>query len=302
VRIEIPFWVLLVYFDLKFWFLTVPAAILLVLAGWYGAEWLRAFRWVAFGLAAVLAIPFPVAGALALIGEMRDAAYRAARLRTLDRDETIAGMPLPAGTKILFRDKAHSHIASIELPPAARAGDLSLTGGLRWDDSNGTWSGMLAEDQHLNGWPCRAGLVEFDGNGLVQNCEITTAHTLLGLDWPSGTNVTRGRAGKSWAFRLPPDRELYLAAISAFAPGGVTLWITDEGHLERINSGHGQTIIVRGVPLNSMNFYLRRDRVVAALAQPFTVSGLMLPAETGVQIDLTTGAVSAAAKNWWLSE
>jgi hypothetical protein len=68
-----------------------------------------------------------------------------------------------------------------------------------------------------------------------------------------------------------------------------------------MTSGRGQTIVVRGAPLNSMNRYGRGDQVVA-LAAPFMVAGEMRPAETGVRIDLATGGISLAGKNWWLSE
>jgi len=67
-------------------------------------------------------------------------------------------------------------------------------------------------------------------------------------------------------------------------------------------SGHGQAIVVRGVPLNSMDLYLRGDQAVAALAEPFMVAGEMQPDETGVGIDLANGAIALTGENWWLSE
>ena len=57
------------------------------------------------------------------------------------------------------------------------------------------------------------------------------------------------------------------------APPGVTLEVANDGRLERIGSGHGQTIVVRGVPLNSKNFRLQGDEVASELAQPFVVAG-----------------------------
>jgi hypothetical protein len=77
--------------------------------------------------------------------------------------------------------------------------------------------------------------------------------------------------------------------------------VKSNGKLDRLSSGDGQTIMVRGVPLSSMNLYLRdTETVVAALAVPFMVAGEMRPAGTGVRTDLTTGEVSLAGKNWWL--
>jgi hypothetical protein len=301
-RIDLPFWVVLAYFDVKFWFLTVPAAIALALAGWYGADWLRGLRWAAFGAAALLALPFPVVAAIMVVADVRSASQLAALQRTLDREETIAGLLLPAGSKILFRDKAHSSVASIDLPHASSIRGMQLAGTLDWNDVSQLWSATLATDQPIDGWPCRAGPVEFDAAGIAQKCDLAAAHALLGFDLPPGTNVTRGNSGKPWNFRLPPDAELAVPALSTMAPAGVTLSVSSDGRLERITSGHGQTIAVRGVPLNSMNFYVRGDRVLAPLAEPFMVEGEMRPAGTGVRIDLPAGAVSLAGENWWLSE
>ncbi len=300
--LALPFWVWFVYLDVKFWFLTVPAAIALMLAGWHGAPWLGAARWGAFALAAILAIPFPLAGAFMIFGEVRSAAAMAARSRTLGSEETVAGMKLPAGATVLFRDKARSKVASIELPRPASILGMDLTGTLLWNDVSQTWSGMLAKDQLLDGWPCGAGPVEFDGEGMIQTCDLAGAHRLLGYALPPGTHVSRGNGGKPWAFRLPPDGELEVPVLAATAPGGVTLYVSQDGRLEGIDSGHGQTIIVHGVPLNSMNFYLRDGRAVAALAEAYRVGEELLPKATGVEIDLASSEIMPAPKNWWLTK
>jgi len=301
-RIDFPLSVWFVYLDIKFWLLTVPAAIVLILLGWRGTDWLRGFRWAAFGVAALLAMPFPTVATLAIIDQIRSARSLAALQRTLDRGETVAGLPLSAGSRIQFRDKAHSSIVSIDLPNATNIRGVHVVGTLIWRDFSHVWSGTLAEGQRLDGWPCGAGPVEFDNDGIVQNCELAAVHELLGFKLPPGTNVTRGNANEPWAFHLPPDAGLPIPTLSATAPAGVTLWVAGDGRVERINSGYGQTIVVRGVPLNSMHFYLRGDQVVASLAEPFAVAGETRPAETGVRIDLSTGAISLASKNWWLSE
>jgi hypothetical protein len=77
--------------------------------------------------------------------------------------------------------------------------------------------------------------------------------------------------------------------------------VTHNGRLESASSGNGATMVVRGVPLDSMNLFVRGDRVVAPLKEPFAVAGEMRPADTAVSIDLTTGDVALAGKNWWLS-
>jgi hypothetical protein len=301
-RLELPFWYWFIYFDVKFWFVTMPAAIILMLAGWYGAPWLGGARWATFALAAVLAIPFPLAGAFVIYGEVRAAAALAAVTRKLDREETVAGMTLPPGARISFRDNAHLRVASIALPRPASIWGMELTGTLDWNDVIQTWSATLAKNQNASGWPCRAGLVEFDGEGIIQECDLFEAHRLLGYTLPRGTHVSRGNGTKPWAFRLPPDGELEVPVLGARAPAGVTLYVSHDGRLERINSGHGQTITVHGVPLNSMNFYLRDGKAVAALAEAYRAGDELLPKGTGVAIDLASGTITPVPKNWWLTK
>jgi hypothetical protein len=62
--------------------------------------------------------------------------------------------------------------------------------------------------------------------------------------------------------------------------------------LESIGSGDCQTIIVRGVPLNSNSFKVQGEYVVSELAEPFAVAGEMRATGTRVQIDLLTGIAS----------
>jgi hypothetical protein len=61
-----------------------------------------------------------------------------------------------------------------------------------------------------------------------------------------------------------------------------------------MDTGHGQTIRVRGVPLNSRAFKVLGSIVASQLAQPFAIAGEALPAGTPVRIDLTTGTVAVA--------
>src|ERR1700682_951625 len=91
---RIPPLLLLGYADVKFWYLTVPSASALVLAGWYGADWLHGLRWIAFGAATLLALPFPLAGTLLIVAKIRSTRRLAALQRRLDRDETVAGLAL----------------------------------------------------------------------------------------------------------------------------------------------------------------------------------------------------------------
>jgi hypothetical protein len=298
--VDLPFWI--VYSVVTYWFLTIPAAIVLMLIGWYGDSWLHGLRSAVFAAAALLVAPFPIAAASIIIDQIKSSSNLAALQRTLDRDETIAGLELPAGSKIYFTDKTHTGISAIDLPAAAHILGKHVVGTLDWSLDGHVWTGSLAGDQHLDGWPCRAGPVEFDNDGTVQECTLATAHEMLGLALPAGTLVTRGRDDKPWALHLPEDAGLALPALATMAPHGATVFVTSHGRVERISSGDSRTIVVRGVPLDSMSLYARGDQVVAALAVPFMVAGEMRPAGTGVRIDLPTGGVALAARNWWLSE
>ena len=57
----------LVFLDVMFWFLTIPAAIVLVIVGWHAPYGLR---WIAFGAAALLAVPVPVVGGFVIMSNV----------------------------------------------------------------------------------------------------------------------------------------------------------------------------------------------------------------------------------------
>jgi hypothetical protein len=300
--IKVPFLVIFLYLYLRHWYLVVPAVAVLVSVAFAVPDLAREWRWAAMAGAAMLAVPLLLGGTIMVIGEMSSAMRLVALERTLDREETIAGLPLPAGSTVHFHDTSHTKIGSVELPGVAEIRGMSLRGMLDWNDSSQLWSATLAHDQHVEAWPCRAGAVEFDKTGLVQRCVLSKAHELLGLALPAGTTITRGNGDEPWRLMLPPgDIEVALPALATTAPAGVTLFVASDGRLVSINSGHGQTIVVRGVPLDSMNLFIRGDRVVAALARPFKISGTIQTAGTGIRIDLLTGEIRVAEGNWWLS-
>jgi hypothetical protein len=56
---------------------------------------------------------------------------RAKYARTLDCDETVAGLPLPTGGRICSADKSHSSVVSIHLPYVADIRAMRLAGMLR---------------------------------------------------------------------------------------------------------------------------------------------------------------------------
>jgi hypothetical protein len=303
IGIDFPLWFIAGYLVVVGWYVSVPAIVVLGLVGCF-ADMARGWRVAAFGTAALLSAPFVVCAVLAIIDNAKDKRFQADRAqlhRTLDHDETVTGLALPAGSDIDFTDKSRSQILSVRLPAVTDIRGVPVTGTLTWQDSSHVWQGTLAGDQIVGGFPCAAGPISFDSDGAVYECRLAAAHGFLGFALPPGTTLTRGADQAHWKLQLPDDAGLEIPALAATAPAGAALDVTHDGRLERASSGNGATMVVRGVPLDSMNLFVRGDRVVAPLKQPFAVAGEMRPADTAVSIDLTTGDVALAGKNWWLS-
>jgi hypothetical protein len=270
-----------------------------LIAAWYGAQRLGALLFAAHPLAALLLLPFPVIAAIVLHQEHLATRY----WRTLEHEEAIMGLPLPAGSSIRFLDEARTHLIEIRLPGAADVRGVRLTGRIQryygWRNVGAIWGVELAEDQQVGDLPCRAGY-NFDRLGtilnddfLVQRCVLAGTHGLLGLSLPRGTEVTRGKDGKPWQFLLPASVGVFLPVLDSMAPPGITLTVTHDGRLTDIGSAHGQTILVRGATLATNELRLDGGGVDAALAAPLTVAGTQHEAGTRVRIDLASGAVSA---------
>jgi hypothetical protein len=163
--------------------------------------------------------------------------------RTHDGVQALAGLPVPAGSKVHFADKKHSIPVSIELPHATEIRGLNLTGALRrwgkWGGAEEVWGGILAMDQRLDGLPCRAGACAFDRfggilfdlAGAVHRCTLATEHALLGLKLPRGTTISRGNETRPWSLLLPANAGVFIPALATTAPAGVTLSIADDGRL-----------------------------------------------------------------------
>src|SRR6185436_2838913 len=106
-------------------------------------------------------------------------------------------------------------------------------------------------DQRLDSLPCRAGPfpfdraggVIFDEAGTIHRCTLASELELLGLELPRGTTVSRGNEEMPWSLLLPAGVGVYIPALAAMAPGGVTLDVASDGRLVRIGSGHSQTIV-----------------------------------------------------------
>lgn len=110
-----------------------------------------------YAAAALVALPFAMAALMYVLQTANQATF----WRTLDHEEIVAGVRLPAGSRIHFADKAHTKVITIELPRVTEILGIRVAGPLArydtWEEAGPVWSGPLAEDQVLNGIPCRAG-------------------------------------------------------------------------------------------------------------------------------------------------
>jgi hypothetical protein len=300
---RLPWWFWLGVGIVKYWYVTLPLAMALAMAASYGAPWLGGLRWIPIAAVILLALPFPFATLIVIYQS-----YHAIRFwRTLETADTISDLPLPAGSRIQFADRAHSIVVLIELPHVTEILGMRLAGTLQpWKRQGNAvthWGANLHGYQIIDGLPCKGGPyvndksggVLFDGTGKIHRFTLGAPHELLGLKLPPNTTVRRGNEEEPWSFLLSTTGA-YIPVLETMAPVGVTLDVANDGRLVRIGSGHGQTIVVRGVPLNSKNFELQGEVVVSELADAFAVAGETWPPGTKVRVDLSTGVATVTVE------
>jgi hypothetical protein len=190
IGIDFPFWLTAGFFVVVGWYVSVPAIVVLGLVGCF-VDMARGWRVAAFGTAALLSAPFVVYAVLTINDNAKYKRLRAEMHRTLDHDETVTGLALPAGSDIDFTDKSQTQIGLVRLPVVTDIRGAQVTGTLEWQYFSQLWWSTLAGDQIVGGFPCAAGFITFDNDGAVYECELAAAHTFLGFTLPPGTKVTR---------------------------------------------------------------------------------------------------------------
>jgi hypothetical protein len=266
-------------------FFTMPIASGLTVFAVFGPKRLARFRWVAVGLMVVIVIGH---------GAMHEVRERYVYGRKLDRDETVAGVPLPAGSRIRFEDTGFTTIDYIKLPRVTRVAGIPFTGTMRFlhgGERPATWSGTLAADQNISGWPCQSGeYVQIQLDGSLYTCRLASAHTFFDYELPAGTAVQHWM---DWYFDLPPDKGLAIKVLDTTAPPGIRIKIASDGRLKTIDPYHashrgdaGKTIVVRGYPLKAVDVEVSPESVTGQLAEPFTIGGVQQPAGTRITINL----------------
>lgn len=134
----------------------------------------------------------------------------------LKKPRTIAGINLPADTKIYFntwfdmQSKAQAtldDINSFELSAPTEINEMVLNGRF-YGFSNG-WIGTLVGNQSVEGWPC-TGEVKLDFNLKLDKCTFYKEHTVAGKTFPKGTkiDIEINPFKSTWYFHPPDDKYL----------------------------------------------------------------------------------------------
>src|SRR5947209_6364641 len=156
IPITFPVWMAPLLIAVLYWPVLLVAAVVLTGLGILVHGWRRA---ALFALATIVVLPCVGLLVVEVVSAAQSAAARRAFARTheiLTAPLQTQGLSLPAGTAVTWADERHEAIVSLELPGPARLLGTTLTGKLehvfrQW------WSGTVAADSSVDGWPCRAG-------------------------------------------------------------------------------------------------------------------------------------------------
>jgi hypothetical protein len=185
---------------------------------------------------------------------------------------------------------------SVALPRPASVAGILLEGALE-PVTDGEWSGVLARDQVIGGWPCRAGDLWFTPAGVVTRCTLAEGHRMAGYDLPVGAECRHDAATGGWEFQLPLDGPaLRIAALGADLPPGGSLTLRADGALRRIYVPHETRMVIAGVAMYD-HIIFEGAGLTGELAEPTPIAGVTLPAETLVRLDLTTGDAKPATRS-----
>jgi hypothetical protein len=299
IGLEFPPWISLAFLGAEYWYALAPAVLALVGIGWFGRALPMALRYAAWGAAGLCATPLVLLLVLIVgdaIGTARRAAEDRALHRTLAASETVGTLSLPAGAVLAFTDETQRTLSSVALPRPMPVAGILLEGELE-PITDREWSGVLARDQVIGDWPCRAGDLWFTPEGAVTRCTLAKGHRLAGYDLPPGAECSRNPVTGGWEFQLPQDGPaLRIAALGAELPPGGTLTLRADGALRRLYVPHEARMVIAGVALYD-HVIPEGTGLTGELAEPTPVAGVTLPADTVVRLDLTTGKVEPTTRS-----
>lgn len=197
-----PFGEYLIY-TIYFWYMTVPAAVLLLWACLHKNN-SRNMRWISGIGAAVLLFPVAVFVWYLLSGLIEDGMNRRERERQkirhtfiLRQPETTAGVAFSAGDTIYYardldmnnRKQAQlSDIDSVRLSKPTRFFNLQVKGVIGVDQYH-SWHVTLTHQQPVFGWPCIGDVVIGADSTFVKGT-LADDYIALGYRLPKGSEVT----------------------------------------------------------------------------------------------------------------
>ncbi|SHE41030.1 hypothetical protein [Pedobacter caeni] len=196
-----PFGEYLIY-TIYLWYITVPAAVLLVWASLHKKN-SRKMRWISGIGAAVLLFPVAVFAWYLLSGLIEDGMNRREHEREkirhtfiLKQPETTAGVAFSAGDTIYYamdfdmnnRKQAQlKDLDSVRLSKPTRFFNLQVKGVI-WVDQYHSWHVTLTHQQPVFGWPC-IGNVVIDADSTFVRGTLADDYIALGYHLPKGSKV-----------------------------------------------------------------------------------------------------------------
>jgi hypothetical protein len=232
-------------------------------------------------------------------GNAREASLR----ETLSQPRTVLDATLPAGTVVQWNDEARVDFRWLQLPRPTRVLGLMLTGSLQDDSQTRRWEGELAEDQTVEGWPCRKGDVQISYERALADCILASDQKAHGLVVPAGTHLQFNPDYNTEDYLLPADRTMSMPDIGIVVPSGSEVdmrgGLPETVKLQESLKG----LSIRGVPLdgeikwhyrgsddnNNAQVHLKPppDRIDGSLAQLFSCGGKSFPAKAQVKLSMT---------------
>ena len=238
--------------------------------------------------------------------EQRDKAEEARLHETLSAPRTVLDSTLPAGTLVYWTDEARVEFRSLALPGPTRVFGLLLDGALEDQFQSTHWAGSLAEDQTIEGWPCRKGDVEFSYDRHLVQCVVAIDHPAFGFVVPAGTQLNFLPEYDDQSFALPADRAMRLPSLEAEAPA-LSEFVINHGIPVNVRVPDGKALVFRSLGLHGeIGWHYAQsdsgqgvgtlqppaDRLDGLLAAAFACGGHTFPPDSRAQLSLVSRAAT----------
>ena len=198
---SIPLWLILLFLPIIYW----PVTLVLAIVCWVGGKLLRGVgRWVCWSLGGVLTL-YLLFGLVMVASDPVSDWWTKMRLKaisgTLREPRAVAGVTLPAGTKVHWSRTDKSDFDEANLPSTALIMGVKVKGAVSHDLSR--FEMTLAEPQQIEGWACAADEVADRERWQAavlragQRCGLAWADDPCRLGLQAGSRCAPGDAG--WA-------------------------------------------------------------------------------------------------------